>query len=361
MLSIKKLPAGSGYDYLVKQVAVQDATVPAGGLTSYYSERGEAPGVWFGSGLAGLGLAPGDPVTAEQMASLFGDGEHPLAVRLRAEAAAAGRSPAVVEKAGRLGRPFKGRDATPDVFGDEVAARCRAWNAAAGRPLRARVPDEVKAQLRTDVGRDLFRRSYGRDPLTVAELHGEIARWSKPAAVTVAGFDESFSPPKSVSALWAVADPQLSALVERCHQAAIRDTLAYQEREALFTRTGTDGVRQVDVRGLVAVSFTHRDSRAGDPDLHTHVAIANKVQTLDGRWLAVDGRMLFKAHVPASQTYDVFLRAHLCATLGVGWVQQPGRNGKQPVWEIDGIDHGLCRAWSSRRVDIEAAAAELGA
>jgi conjugative relaxase-like TrwC/TraI family protein len=54
------------------------------------------------------------------------------------------------------------------------------------------------------------------------------------------------------------------------------------------------------VRGLVAAAFTHRDSRAGDPDLHTHVAVANKVQTLDGRWLSIDGRVLFKANVAAS-------------------------------------------------------------
>ena len=58
---------------------------------------------------------------------------------------------------------------------------------------------------------------------------------------------------------------------------------------ALFTRTGAQGIRQVNVRGLVATAFTHRDSRAGDPDLHTHVAVANKVQTLDGRWLSIDG------------------------------------------------------------------------
>ena len=100
VMSIKKLAAGSGYDYLIKQVAVQDATVPAGGLTSYYSERGEAPGAWLGSGLASLGLSLGDPVTAEQMESLFGAGEHPLAGQLRAEAVAAGLSPAQVEKAG---------------------------------------------------------------------------------------------------------------------------------------------------------------------------------------------------------------------------------------------------------------------
>ena len=47
----------------------------------------------------------------------------------------------------------------------------------------------------------------------------------------------------------------------------------------------------------MAAAFTHRDSRAGDPDLHTHVAVANKVQTLDRRWLSIDGRVLSKATV----------------------------------------------------------------
>ncbi len=69
VMSIKKLAAGSGYDYLIKQVAVQDATVPAGGLTSYYSERGEAPGMWVGAAAwhSWATSGPGDQVTAEQM------------------------------------------------------------------------------------------------------------------------------------------------------------------------------------------------------------------------------------------------------------------------------------------------------
>jgi hypothetical protein len=110
----------------------------------------------------------------------------------------------------------------------------------------------------------------------------------------------TFSPVKSVSALWAVADPTLAAVIERAHQAAVGDALRFIEDHALFTRTGAHGIRQVNVRGLVAAAFTHRDSRAGDPDLHTHVAVANKVQTLDGRWLSIDGRVLFKAKVTAS-------------------------------------------------------------
>jgi TrwC relaxase len=81
-MSIHKLTAGSGYDYLTRQVAALDATEKGHlGLASYYTERGETPGVWIGSGMDGIdGLNPGDVVTAEQMRALFGAGLHPLAV-----------------------------------------------------------------------------------------------------------------------------------------------------------------------------------------------------------------------------------------------------------------------------------------
>ena len=80
-MSLYKLTAGSGYDYLTRQVAALDATGKGhAGLASYYTERGEPPGVWMGSGIAGIdGLTPGDVVTAEQMQALFGAGLHPLA------------------------------------------------------------------------------------------------------------------------------------------------------------------------------------------------------------------------------------------------------------------------------------------
>ena len=80
-----------------------------------------------------------------------------------------------------------------------------------------------------------------------------------------------------------VADRSTAAAIERAHQAAVAEALRFIEEKALFTRTGPQGIRQVNVRGLVAAAFTHRDSRAGDPDLHTHVTVANKVRTLDGR------------------------------------------------------------------------------
>jgi TrwC relaxase len=125
--------------------------------------------------------------------------------------------------------------------------------------------------------------------------------------------------------------------IERAHQAAVNDAL-FIEDHALFTRTGPQGVRQVNVRGLVAAVFTHRDSRAGDPDLHTHVAVANKVQTLDGRWLSIDGRLLFKANVAASETYNTTLEQDLHEALGCGLPNGPaptrgsGRSGRVVGW-----------------------------
>jgi AAA domain/TrwC relaxase len=128
----------------------------------------------------------------------------------------------------------------------------------------------------------------------------------------------------------------------------------------LFTRTGPQGIRQVNVRGLVGAAFTHRDSRTGDPDLHTHVAVANKVQTLDGRWLSIDGRVLFKAKVAASETYNTSLEQHLRDALGVRFAARPGSDpGKRPIREIVGVDPRLNQRWSTRRAHINLRRGEL--
>jgi conjugative relaxase-like TrwC/TraI family protein len=165
---------------------------------------------------------------------------------------------------------------------------------------------------------------------------------------------------KSVSSLWAVAEPAVTAVIERAHQAAVNDALSFIEQQGLFTRTGPQGVRQVNVRGLVAAAFTHRDSRAGDPDLHTHVAVANKVQTLDGRWLSIDGRVLFKAKVAASETYNTSLEQHLRDALGVRFAARPGSDpGKRPIREIVGVDPRLNQRWSTRRAHINVRRGEL--
>jgi hypothetical protein len=328
-MSIHKLSAGSGYDYLTRQVAALDATEKGHvGLASYYTERGETPGAWIGSGLAGIdGLNAGDAVTAEQMRALFGAGLHPLATKRLQQLAAADVTEASVRAATRLGAPFKVYAGVVSPFRIEVAKRIATRQAAAGEFADESVSAAVRAQVHTEVAREFFRTEHGRDPIDAREIAATIAKQSRPRTQTVAGYDLTFSPVKSVSTLWAVADQHVAAQIERAHQAAVQDALTFIERHALFTRQGRNGVRQVDVTGLVATAFTHRDSRAGDPDLHSHVAVANKVQTLDGRWLSIDGRVLFKATVAASETYNTALEHHLRDRLGVRFAPTRHRPG----------------------------------
>lgn len=176
----------------------------------------------------------------------------------------------------------------------------------------------------------------------------------------MAGFDLTFSPVKSVSTLWAVVDRDVAAVIERAHRASVGDALRFTEQEALFTRTGAQGIRQVNVRGLVAAAFTHRDSRAGDPDLHTHIAVAKKLQALDGRRLAIDGRLLYNANVVASETCNTALEPHLRDTLGVRFAERPGTDpGKRWIREIVGVDPRPNQRWSSRRAVINVRRGEL--
>lgn len=74
-----------------------------------------------------------------------------------------------------------------------------------------------------------------------------------------------------------------------------RDLIGLMEREFAATRTGSaatdEADAQVEVAGLIAAAFDHYDSRAGDPQLHTHVVISNKVKTAwDGTWRSLDSR-----------------------------------------------------------------------
>jgi DNA primase catalytic core len=366
-MSLHKLTAGSGYDYLTRQVAAMDATDKGHtGLASYYTEKGETPGVWVGSGIGigdeGVaGLEAGDIVTADHMQSLFGSGHHPLATQLTKELdlrigrdEAERPTEADYKTAVRLGIPYKVYDNDISPFRIAVAKRFSEWNEAAGHPCDYPVPAAERARIRTEVGREFFHAEHGREPADARELAATIAKHSRSKTNAVAGYDLTFSPVKSVSVLWAISDPKTAAVIEGAHQAAIKDALGFIESKALFTRRGTNGVRQVDVRGLVATAFTHRDSRAGDPDLHTHVAVANKVQTLDGKWLAIDGRPLHKAVVSASETYNTALERHLVDALGVRFEERPNQDArKRPVREIVGVDRDLNRRFSKRRINVE--------
>lgn len=379
VMSLHKLTAGDGYLYLVRQVAAADSTERGRStLADYYSDKGEAPGRWMGRGLAALSdtgrldISPqareelwtvdaGSNVSEDQMRALYGEGLHPNAERI--ENYVADRNMGSQKAASHLGRKFLVRDGEPE-FARRLAVAFRDHNAEAGTHWNATIDPEIRAQIRTRVATGLFTEEYGRPPADDRELSGFIARNTRARTTAVAGYDLTFSPVKSVSALWAIAPLAVAEQIEAAHDAAVADVLEWLQDQACFTRTGARGVAQVDTEGLIAAAFTHRDSRAGDPDLHTHVAISNKVSHVDAngvrRWLALDGQPIHRVTVAASEMYNTRLEAHTIARVaGTKFAERAAGRGKRPIREIVGMSEDLMVAWSSRRVAIKARTAEL--
>ncbi len=265
----------------------------------------------MGAGLSALGngqLIPGDEVSEAQLQLLVGMGRDPIT-----------RDP--------LGRAYP-------VY----------------KSLEERVQTRVEA-----VDSSLNAVDRGR---AVAAIEADEAE--RGGRKAVAGFDFTFSIPKSASVLWAVADAGTQALIAEAHHAAVAQMIAYMEREVAFTRAGASGgngaVAQVDVRGVIATAYDHYDSRAGDPHLHTHVVISNKVQTvLDNKWRSLDSRPMHAATVAISELHEAVFADHLTRVLGVEWeLRAMGRN-RNPGWAISSVPEALAAEFStrSRHIDVE--------
>jgi hypothetical protein len=170
-----------------------------------------------------------------------------------------------------------------------------------------------------------FRRMFeGRHPHTSEFLGRPHGRNAVPA------FDVVLRPTKSVSILHGLGDAATGQAVLAAHHA---------------------GVQHVSGQGLLSVGFDHRTSREGDPLLHTHMVVANRVQGPDGRWTALDGRDLYRHRLAADAIYRASYQRELSRTLGVEWTAAD-RHGNR---ELQGMPEELLRAFSKRsdQVDLE--------
>src|SRR3954466_16399680 len=145
-MTVHKLTAGDGYTYLTRQVAAQDTTSRGfASLGDYYSEKGEAPGVWMGRGLAGVPDFPvGEQVTEAQMVALFGKGRHPNAEEIERAAKLAGKDSREVDQASRLGAPYRGFEEANE-YRRRCAVQFRDYNIARGLDAVTPVPAEERA------------------------------------------------------------------------------------------------------------------------------------------------------------------------------------------------------------------------
>lgn len=177
------------------------------------------------------------------------------------------------------------------------------------------------------------------------------------AAGVVRGFDLTFSAPKSVSVLYAAGDDRVAGQVRAAIDVATNDALQWLEGRACVVRRGAGGAVELPGGGFVGAAFRHRTSRAGDPQLHTHVVVANMAQGPDGRWTALRGAYLYENARSAGFVFQASMRAELTARLGVRWRESPTPG----VYEVEGVPFELMRELSKRRVQVERAMAEHGA
>lgn len=166
----------------------------------------------------------------------------------------------------------------------------------------------------------------------------------------VVGFDLTFSVPKSVSVLWALSPRSTQGRILRTHHEAVASTLAWLEENVIHTRAGRNGVAHLGTRGAIAASFDHWESRTGDPQLHTHLVIANRLQRItDGAWVTLDSRTLYKAAVAASEHYNGLLFDALQRELGTDTdIRNPITTTLNPSQQLTGIDEELIRDFSNR-------------
>ena len=276
----------SSVDYLQSTVMVGDAnastSITGRGLTAYYTESGNPPGRWYGAGLSGVSVRPGDDIGSDEAVAVWQKFRNPRTNE-------------------RLGKP-------------PVAERKQAESA----------------------------------------NDNQLAESSEQTRKDVAGFDLTFTIPKDASILWALGTPDIQARIATCHERALHATLDHLEDNVLQSRAGHGGVAAVAVKGLIAGQWDHWDTRDGEPHLHSHVVVSNRVQrTADGKWVTIDSRSLFRSTVALSEIHQNLFMDELHRELGVEWTEREGVTSRAAVPDIVGMPTTVRDAFSSRAAAID--------
>jgi conjugative relaxase-like TrwC/TraI family protein len=173
---------------------------------------------------------------------------------------------------------------------------------------------------------------------------------------SVAGFDLTLSPSKSVSLVWALGTDEDSRQVEASLYAARDEVERYLEANACSVRRGHAGATVDAGNGFMGAVFLHRTSRLGDPGIHLHWTVFNVAEGSDGRRTALDARSLYRERYTAEAIFQATLRRELATRLGLVF-DEMDRHG---VAEVVGISGDMRRAFSRRRAEIVAEMERLG-
>jgi conjugative relaxase-like TrwC/TraI family protein len=164
----------------------------------------------------------------------------------------------------------------------------------------------------------------------------------------IAAFDLTFSAPKSMSVLFAIAPEETSGVLVACHEEAVRAALGYLEDTAVMVRRGHGGEHVEAADGLIAAAYRHRMSRALDPQLHTHVVAGNLARGSDSRFTALHSTLLYAAAKTTGTLYQAHLRALVSERLGLEWGEV--HNGAA---ELADVQRPVIEHFSQRRHEMQ--------
>jgi conjugative relaxase-like TrwC/TraI family protein len=197
------------------------------------------------------------------------------------------------------------------------------------------------------VDRDMF------EAVLAGRLPGDIHIADGSRGQHRAGFDLTFSAPKSVSLLAYVGGDR--RLLD-AHLGAVKEALNWAETRLVHTRRGDGrgGQALLPADGLVIALFQHDTSRALDPQAHVHAILANATRTPDGQWRALAAHALWTGKTAIASVYNAAFRQ---AVERLGYqTEATGRHGQ---FEIAGVSRDAIAAFSQRRAEIVEAAASL--
>jgi conjugative relaxase-like TrwC/TraI family protein len=322
----------------------------------YFSGRGESPGRFVGSAAAAAGLE--GTASPEQVRAMFqgldpATGEVRCAPLWRAD-------PRSKLPAGPLLNALKQRAADQGIKDLEQLARSKALKGDV-RSGQAACRQGGSRRVKVETVERVCRKVLGVDP---RELYGEgferaWAHRGKRVNERVQSFDHCFSSPKSVSLLAGGGGEQLRRQVAEARAEALKVGIGYLEAHGIGVRRDHNGADRYQVTGgVLAVAFEHRQSRAGDPQFHTHVLVQNAAQGPDGRWTALDSDRLYAHLMAADHLYLAAERAALTERLGVRWGPVDARSGAAEIVGFD--DRALIERFSKRSEQLHEWLAEQG-
>jgi len=325
MAGIITISPGHDASYPWRQIGTAAQPERAGQpRTSYYlspaEKGGEPAGRWRGGGLADLGFHDGQVIDREVFERLYGQFIDPRDSHGQA-------------RVGRAPRRFRSAE--------EIYAVLCALEPEATAERRCQLLIEAKSQVRTPV---MYLDVTFSVSKSITLLHASaMANAAKAAAEGDA----------EAAAYW----EQAAAEVWECVEAGNRVALEYLQREAGYTRSGyhgrqADGARTgrwEDAHGFIVGSFAQHTSRDGDPQLHIHNLVLNRVmRERDGAYRTLDSQALYEHRGAAAAIATLVMESALSRRLGVGWVRRADGHGR----EVTGVRRELMAEFSSRRQSI---------